>query len=284
MGKCVTCHGLHILENDNSKINHSCVSPRMGCLEYQDVSIKVYLTYCSESEQYVRYTLIDTSWYSKQPILGLTQEWFILELSFSKMCSPRQVTHLSTWAMLKIVSSTGADRVRNFWTNWYLSELLININWFRNFWLYQPPLKKLFLALLRCFSQKYNYIVLWYFVLYSFLDSVSCNLLSIVDILKLQCVGFNSEIHIGKCVCLWFHWVVKVVVQCCICHIVYIVPGYGWCEMLETIILEQKYENINYNIFFKVTKACEKLEGTTLHWWNSRLDWMLEWSHTRRGL
>ena len=30
-GKYVTCHGLHILE-DNSEINHSCVSPRMGYL------------------------------------------------------------------------------------------------------------------------------------------------------------------------------------------------------------------------------------------------------------
>ena len=28
-GKCVTCHGLHILE-DNSEINHSCVSPGIG--------------------------------------------------------------------------------------------------------------------------------------------------------------------------------------------------------------------------------------------------------------
>ena len=30
-GKCVTCRGLH-----NSDINHSCVSPRMGCLEYKN--------------------------------------------------------------------------------------------------------------------------------------------------------------------------------------------------------------------------------------------------------
>ena len=32
-GKCVTCRGLHILEKDNS-LNHSCVSPGIGCLEY----------------------------------------------------------------------------------------------------------------------------------------------------------------------------------------------------------------------------------------------------------
>ena len=34
-GKCVTCRGLHILtyEGQLSK-NHSCVSPKLGCLEY----------------------------------------------------------------------------------------------------------------------------------------------------------------------------------------------------------------------------------------------------------
>ena len=33
-GKCVTCHGLHILEKGNSEINPpSHVSPRTGCLE-----------------------------------------------------------------------------------------------------------------------------------------------------------------------------------------------------------------------------------------------------------
>ena len=31
--KCLTCRGLHIHEKDNS-LNHSCVSPKMGCLEY----------------------------------------------------------------------------------------------------------------------------------------------------------------------------------------------------------------------------------------------------------
>ena len=33
--KCVTCRGLphSSLEKDNS-LNHSCVSPKMGCLEY----------------------------------------------------------------------------------------------------------------------------------------------------------------------------------------------------------------------------------------------------------
>ena len=32
--KCVTCSGLHILEKDNSEINHSCVSSRLGCMTY----------------------------------------------------------------------------------------------------------------------------------------------------------------------------------------------------------------------------------------------------------
>ena len=32
--KNVSCHGLRILEKDNSEINHSCVSLRVDCLEY----------------------------------------------------------------------------------------------------------------------------------------------------------------------------------------------------------------------------------------------------------
>ena len=32
--------------------------------------------------------------YSKQPVPGLTQDWFIPEFSFSRMWNPRQVTHL----------------------------------------------------------------------------------------------------------------------------------------------------------------------------------------------
>ena len=35
-GKCITCRGLH-----NSEINHSCVSPRICCLEYTYLSHKI---------------------------------------------------------------------------------------------------------------------------------------------------------------------------------------------------------------------------------------------------
>ena len=75
MGKCVTCRGLHILENDNSKINHSCVSPRMGCLEYQDVSIKVYLTYCSDKYQLVQ-KLLTLSAPVEETIFSIAQVLF----------------------------------------------------------------------------------------------------------------------------------------------------------------------------------------------------------------
>ena len=36
-GKCVTCRGLHILASDkDNSINHSCVSPRMGCYNNEE--------------------------------------------------------------------------------------------------------------------------------------------------------------------------------------------------------------------------------------------------------
>ena len=59
-------------------------SIEIGTEVYSHIDCHIPITFCIP---------LDPRCILKQPNLGLTQECFILELSFSKMCSPRQITH-----------------------------------------------------------------------------------------------------------------------------------------------------------------------------------------------
>ena len=66
-GKCVTCHGLH-----NSEINHFCISPRMGCLEY--TYIRSYAQPASHNRNETPLGInIAKDWPLKQAALGVVQ-------------------------------------------------------------------------------------------------------------------------------------------------------------------------------------------------------------------